>query len=86
MKFVPKQTEEEKFVAQNPLIGFRKYHDDIRGTVEREVLLRDPVTPEERQRVREIWRNNIASVRKALVKKNCPKCEGRGFYDVPEAS
>ena len=84
MKFVAKKTEEEKYVEANPLLGTRKFHDDERGTVEREVLLRDPVTTEERRIVRELWKNNIATVRKALVKKDCPKCKGKGFVDVKD--
>jgi len=84
MKFVVKKTAEEKWTEENPLIGTRKYHDDDRGTVEREVLLRDPITPEERRIVRELWKNNIATVRMALVKKDCPRCEGKGFYNTPD--
>jgi hypothetical protein len=84
MKFVPKQTEEEKYVEANPLFGTRKFHDDDRGTVERPVLLRDPVTPAERKLVRQVYAKNIATVRKALVKKDCPRCEGSGFYDTPD--
>jgi hypothetical protein len=82
MKFVAKKTEEEKFTEANPLIGTRKFHDDDRGTVEKNVLLRDPVTPAERRIVQELWKNNIATVRHALVKKDCPKCAGKGFYDA----
>lgn len=84
MKFVAKKSEEEKYVEANPLFGLRKYHDDIRGTAEKPVLLRDPVTAAERQKVREVYKSNIATVRKALVKKDCPKCGGRGFYDMPD--
>jgi hypothetical protein len=84
MKFVAKKSEEEKYVEANPLFGTRKFHDDDRGTVEKPVLLRDPVTPAERKQVREVYKANIATVRKALVKKDCPKCKGRGFYDTPD--
>jgi hypothetical protein len=84
MKFVLKLSEEAQRAVDNPLLGTRKYHDDDQGTVERDVLLRDPITPAERKIVQEKWKNNIATVRKALVKKDCSKCKGAGFIEVSD--
>jgi hypothetical protein len=83
MKFVVKLSKEEQFIADNPLIGWRKTLRDGQ-TVEYPVLLRDPVTPEERRTVREQWANNIDNVRRRLAKKDCPKCKGKGTYDVSD--
>jgi hypothetical protein len=82
MKFVVKLTEEERQAAE-PLIGIRKTLLDGQ-TVEYPVLLRDPVTPAERREVREVWKNNIDTVRRRLAKKDCPKCHGKGSYDVSD--
>jgi hypothetical protein len=83
MKFVVKPSKEEQYAADNPLLGKRKRN--LNGqTEEYTALLRDPVTPAERRMVRELWKDNIATVRKALTKKDCPRCHGKGTYDVTD--
>jgi hypothetical protein len=81
MKFVVKLSKEEQFAEENPLLGRRKVLQDGQ-TVEYPVLLRDPITPEERRIVREAWKNNIDTVRRRLAKKDCTRCHGKGSFDV----
>jgi hypothetical protein len=76
------EAQREAIAEANPLIGTKKYLDEQRGTVEYPVLLRDPVGAAERQKVREVWAKNLDHVRRRLAKKDCPRCHGKGSYDV----
>jgi hypothetical protein len=65
-----------------PLMGTRRIVIDGGEVMELVTVLRDPETPEERKEIQDVFKNNIPNVRMRLVKKDCPKCQGKAFIEV----
>jgi hypothetical protein len=84
-KFVRDQAERlnddtpDDFVFDpNPLFGFNTIHSED-GDIKVEAVLRDPKNNAERIKIRNKFGVNYKTI-KFLVKKDCPRCKGKGTY------
>lgn len=73
-------TPEDYVFDPDPLFGTITFHGE-EGDTKVEAVLRYPKTEKERIKIRDKYGVNYKTI-KFLVKKNCPRCKGKGTYSV----